>query len=522
MQRALVPISSFWLCLSLGAPALAADFYVDPASGSASNDGSQGSPWKTLEEVVNADLFGTTIHAGDTVHVLGGYHGDLDVSSGDYDPPITIEGADGATAELGSASFGNTSGWVLRGVSVSPSHAPTYSTIDIVSISTNASDIVVENCKIFSIEDSSGWSADDWVNVASSGISLRGANSTARNNTITNVRFGISADNDGALVENNSIVNFSADGLRGLGNNETFQYNLVKNSYVGDDEDENHDDGFQSWSVGDGGVGTGEVVGMVLRGNVIINAEDPAQPMKGTLQGIGCFDGYFTDWVVENNVVITNHWHGISLYGARDSRVVNNTVIDNESGQPGPPWISVTDHKDGTPSENTLVRNNLVTDLDVSGNNVTEDHNTILQESDFAAYFVDASNWDLHLLPNAPALDQGSADQAPELDADAIPRPQGAGVDLGAYEWHEPGVTPTGGSGGAGAGASGGGGNSGNGGNGGSTGGAKASGEDSGDEGGCGCRTTSRSASGAALFALSLALSAAVIRRRRASRPSSA
>jgi len=57
----------------------------------------------------------------------------------------------------------------------------------------------------------------------------------------------------------------------------------------------------------------------------------------------------------------------------------------------------------------SLVRNNLVTDLDVSGNNVTEDHNTILQESDFAAYFVDASNWDLHLLPNAPALDQGKS-----------------------------------------------------------------------------------------------------------------
>lgn len=516
MRRAFVPLSSFLVCSCLSAAAWAADFYVDPANGSAGNDGSQGSPWKTLQEVVDADLFGSTIHAGDTVHLLTGYHGELDLSSGDYDPPITLVAASGATPELGSASFGNTSGWVLRGVSVSPSHAPTYSTIDIVSIGTNASNVVVENCKIFSVEDSSGWTADDWVNVASSGISLRGANSTARNNTILNVRFGISADSEGAVVSHNSIVNFSADGLRGLGNNETIEYNLVKNSYVGDDEDENHDDGFQSWSVGDGGVGTGEVVGMVLRGNVIINAEDPAQPMKGTLQGIGCFDGYFTNWVVENNVVITNHWHGISLYGARDSRVVNNTVIDNESGQPGPPWISVTAHKDGTVSENTLVRNNLVTDLDVSGTNVTEDHNTILEESDFASYFVDASNWDLHLLPNAPALDQGSADQAPDLDADQIPRPQGAGVDLGAYEWHEPGVTPTGGSGGVGAGATGGGGNAGGGGSGnagGSSGGAKGSDAGSDDDGGCGCRTSGHGTPSAAL--VSLLFAAGLLLRRR-------
>ena len=51
----------------------------------------------------------------------------------------------------------------------------------------------------------------------------------------------------------------------------------------------------------------------MLRGNLFINFENPNQPLKGTLQGIGCFDGFFVDWVVENNVVVTNHWHGISF-----------------------------------------------------------------------------------------------------------------------------------------------------------------------------------------------------------------
>ena len=68
--------------------------------------------------------------------------------------------------------------------------------------------------------------------------------------------------------------------------------------------------------MGPGGVGTGEVRDVVLRGNVIINNLNPDHPLHATLQGIGCFDGLFVNWVVENNVVITDHWHGISLYGA--------------------------------------------------------------------------------------------------------------------------------------------------------------------------------------------------------------
>ena len=60
----------------------------------------------------------------------------------------------------------------------------------------------------------------------------------------------------------------------------------------------------------------GEVVGLVLRGNTIINYEDPDQPHRGTLQGIGCFDGMFVDWIIENNVIIVDHYHGITLSGA--------------------------------------------------------------------------------------------------------------------------------------------------------------------------------------------------------------
>jgi hypothetical protein len=135
---------------------------------------------------------------------------------------------------------------------------------------------------------------------------------------------------------------------------------------------------------------------------------------------------------VENNVVITDHWHGISFLGMRDSRIVNNTVIDLEPGSPGPPWIMVAPHKDGRPSENVIVRNNLATDFSLQGTDVVADHN--LEFTNAAALFA-APLFDLHLRPTASsAIDVGSAASAPLLDAERVPRPQGGGVDLGAYE----------------------------------------------------------------------------------------
>jgi len=464
--------SSPWLALGITAlvsstasAAHAAEFFVDPAT-AASGDGSLGSPWQTLEKVVAAGAFGTTIKAGDTVWLKSGFHGAFAVKNGDYTPPITIAAAAGEKPTLSRVSFASTKGWVFAGASVSPSYAATSAVDTLVSIDPSSARVTVKDCELFSVRDASAWGATEWIDSAASGVSVRGSGVTISNNAITNVRFGISVDGDNALVEGNRIVNFSADGLRGLGDHGVFQYNLIKNVFVsGDDGDDNHDDGFQSWSVGDGGPGTGVVKGVVLRGNVFINREDPNQRLSNEMQGIGCFDGMFDGWVVENNVVITDHWHGISFYGMTNSRIVNNTVIDVDDAQPGPPWIMVTAHKDGMASQNVIVRNNLATDFDLAGTAVTDDHNTTLTHAMLATFFVSPTlPFDLRLLPGAPAIDTGSADQAPALDAERIARPQGKGIDLGAYEWHEPAVAPvdggTAGTGGAG-GATGGGGGSG-------------------------------------------------------------
>jgi hypothetical protein len=498
------------LTLFCARTALGAEFYVDPASGAAGNDGSEARPWQTLEAVVGAGKFGTTIQAGDQVWLRSGYHGAFVVRGGSYAPPIQVSAASCQSPRVSHVSFSQTSGWVVGGLTISPSYDATLDPLDMVLVDTSSSNVIVENCRAFSVEDASSWSATDWVNLPSNGAFVRGDSVTIRNCVFTNVRFGISVDGANASIQNNQVVNFSADGMRGLGDYGLFEYNLVKNVYVDDAAgDTNHDDGFQSWSLGPDGPGDGVVTGVVLRGNVFLNREDPNQKFPNAMQGIGCFDGMFDNWVVENNVVITDHWHGISFYGMRNSRIVNNTVIDLNDVDPGPPWIMVTAHKDGTPSENVVVRNNLATDFSLEGQQVVGDHNTTLTALD--TFFVNPAKFDLHLLASSPAIDVGSSESAPNLDADGIARPQGAAVDLGAYEWHEPSVTLAGGFANTGGALSAGGSGLGSGGSNASGNGAGTSGPASGDSG-CGCRTRRSHADD--LWGSVLILSLLVLRRK--------
>lgn len=443
------------LLLAISAAA-AADFYVDPVTGSPGGDGSAAAPWRTLQEVVDDGLIaadewdgypwdssrtlvprnaGAPVSAGDRILLRSGYHGEVSLSRHYADPPIVVAAEDGHTPTAGFVHLESVGGFELRGLSLGPLHSGSGSTETILSVADHswsgpAWDVVLADNTVASIADSSAWTAADWNARAADGIFASGTRIEIRDNRLTNVDFGISVTATHSLVDGNLVENFSGDGLRGLGDHTTFQYNTVRNSY---DVNDNHDDGFQSWSTGPGGVGTGEVVGIVLRGNVIVNRTDPAQPHAGPLQGIGCFDGTFVDWVVENNVIRTDHWHGITLLGARNATVVNNTVVDINEDSPGPPWISVNPHKDGTLSTGSVVRNNLTTALNIdAGQDVVEDHNLLVAELD--EHFVDADAGDLHLRADSPAIDAGSETGAPATDAEGVARPQGSGVDVGAYE----------------------------------------------------------------------------------------
>jgi hypothetical protein len=432
----------------------AAEFWVDPVNGKPDNDGSSSAPWRSLQDVLDKGLVatqvwsslpykqgaklvtkdaGAPVKGGDTIYLRSGYHGALLIVGFHNEETITVAAQDGHEPRFEQVLVRASSRWRFRGLHVSPEHAPKYEKTTLLDIDSHGwhgpvHDIVVEGSRLQSLEDSSKWSASDWENLSCAGVKADGENIVIRNNVIRNVYHGIQMTAQRSLVEGNLVENFAGDGMRGLGDHTVFQHNTIKNCY---DVNAEHHDGFQSWSRGSNGAGTGEVVGVVLRGNTFINYEDPEQPHRGPMQGIGCFDGMFVDWVVENNVVISDHWHGITFAGLRNSRIVNNTVLDPNRERPGPPRITV-----GPQSTGVVVRNNLATEIVIKGNQgVVADHNLIIKKP--AKLFVDAPAYDLHLKKTARAVDTGSSDLAPDIDHDQVSRPWGEGYDIGAYEYHE-------------------------------------------------------------------------------------
>ncbi|MBA3706447.1 MAG: T9SS type A sorting domain-containing protein [Bacteroidetes bacterium] len=234
------------------------------------------------------------------------------------------------------------------------------------------------------------------------------------------------------MASYNTIENISGDGLRGLSDYCKFEYNLVKNFYVAN---ANHDDIFQSWSGGVNGipVGADTVTGIEIRGNTFISHTDANQPLVSQPQAIGCFDGTFKDWIIENNLIITEHWHGISLYGAINCKIVNNILAENSLNLDASmvPWIKITAHKNGTLSTGNIIRNNFCSSMTNDANIGTVDHNVI--SKNYTAYFVNYSGNDFHLKVGSALINAGSNVATPIIDLEQNSRL--APYDIGCYEF---------------------------------------------------------------------------------------
>ncbi len=424
-------------------------FFLDPTNGNLDGDGSTAAPLPGLQVVIDNDLIQrweavthpyvegaelqlvnpeAPIQPGDTLLLLSGDHGLCNVVESHNEEWITIRAATGHEPVLSGLTLTGVERYrvqdlILRGTS---NQEVTRTLLHIESHNWRGPcrEIIIERCDIASITDASSWSANDWDQNSAHGVMADGDYITLRDNVLTNVNMGLSACGQYCLIERNSIENFCGDGMRGIGDDMIFEYNTVRNCY---DVNDNHDDGFQSFSVND----QPPRRRIILRGNMIIGYTDPDQPFRGTLQGIGCFDGMYDNWIIENNIVATDHWHGITLSGARGCRIVNNTVVDLNEVDPGPPWIRIGPHKDGTPSSNCLIRNNIAASI-FAGDGVIEDHN--IASTGYDTLFVDYTTLDLRPLTGGAAVDAGCLDLAPGFDAAGTVRPQGGGVDIGAYE----------------------------------------------------------------------------------------
>ena len=448
MKHVLFSVFFLFLCLS----SFGAKFYVDPNAGSMSNDGSFDAPWSTFEDVINQNkiesyhylplpytsssqlnLFnqGAPVQAGDTIFLRDGLHGDIALVGYQNAAPIYVFAQAGHHPVFRHLDVASCRNWVFSGINISSEPYGDYLNGKLVKIESHnwqgpCSLVELSDCQVFST--SQPWvNADDWLNKVSEGIFVRADSIRVMNNKVSNVSFGIQLVGDSNKSIGNDIINFSADGARVIGSHNIFDGNLIKNCYKVDD---NHDDGIQSFTTG------GVVVDdNVIRNNIILNYDDPNQPLLGDMQGIGCFDGYYRNWVIENNLIVVNHWHGISLYGAMDCKIINNTVLDpTPSIAPGPSWIKVTDKKSGEPSSGCIIKNNVANSFAID-DGVLGDNMTLSTVADYQSHFVKPSQFNFNLLITSSLIDAADATVAPLFDINGTSRANGQGPDIGAYEY---------------------------------------------------------------------------------------
>ncbi|MEN8157881.1 MAG: T9SS type A sorting domain-containing protein [Bacteroidota bacterium] len=402
-------------------------YYCDPVNGSMANPGDSLHPWGGLEQ-----LFATnpSFEAGDIIFLRDGYHGFPQIK-GENAGRVYIAAQANHTPKVKKLNFMVSANWVLSGLEISPEAAGVTELGDYLNMVAYAKNITIENCHIYGIKSSAVWTDNQaWYDNCGNGILNRGKLNVIRNNLITNTYFSVTIDGENNHFDYNIIDRFGGDAIRGLKSYNTFNYNVVMNAVVDDYETGNHDDVFQSWTF------NSPIKSIEIKGNVVFSCTDPDLPLKtSVLQGIVMFDGYSEDWVVENNLVVIDHAHGIALYGAKNCKIVNNTVIRNplELFYYGShPWIRINNHKDGGVSTGNLVRNNFSGAMVLESVPGTDDYNSV--STDYDTYLTDYDSWDFHLNAASPAINSGLVEDAPTTDLERLVRLPAGDPDRGCFE----------------------------------------------------------------------------------------
>ncbi len=386
-------------------------------------------PWRNLQSLIEGGL----VKSGDTIYLFPGYYNLLTIYKNNKLSETKIVSISKHKAVFSKIMIRESENWTLDGVKVLKDLNTPSNARNLVDIETGSKNITVKNSIVLSAEDSLGWGVKEWNDRVKSGIFSRGTNVTILNNAVYNVDFGISMVGKKSTVLGNRVTDFSGDGLRGLGDESVFEENVVTNCHS---VNQNHDDGFQSWSMDDKwNVGVSVVKNVSLKRNVFIANETKNNFPNCEMQGIGLFDGMFENWVIENNIVVVDHWHGITVMGAKNIKILNNTVFDPTDKKPGPAWIRITNHKKGNISSGNLVANNLTHSYSFPDGGVMQLQNQIIRNP--YDLFVDPDNHDYRLKKRSRAVNAGMDGLGVDEDFFGNPRPSGSKTDVGAVEFQQ-------------------------------------------------------------------------------------
>lgn len=435
-------------------------FYVDPANGNSTNDGSYNSPWPSVQFLLDNGLvesrkpgskpykygdplvprnMGSPVKGGDTIRCFSGYQGTLTINNFYNTDYIHIEPVLGHVVEFERIHFYASGYWSVDQVVVSPSFGNTLGG-SLINLETHSfhgpvQHVKVSNSQCFSAWDHYNWSAADWANNASSGMKNRSSAAPVYycesiNNYFRNVSIGVSFSGTNCSAIGNTIENFSNDAMRVFGNDMTFNYNLVMNCYK---IDGNHDDFLQSFSNNVPLPQPFERVEII--GNTFLLSADLNQPAAfiDDCQGMFLSDGAQKDWVIMNNVIDSKTYWGIVIAGGENCIISNNTVVNSYGGFA--PRIKMSSNQSTNQGNTTNILVNNISNGFFENNSGLESNNIQLGLSDYSQHFVDHQNNNYRLLPTSSLIDAGIATGAPTYDQDNQARPIGSGYDIGAFEY---------------------------------------------------------------------------------------
>jgi hypothetical protein len=281
-----------------------------------------------------------------------------------------------------------------------------------------------------------------------------------RNNVCTsNGKWGIfTGFADSILIEYNEC-SYSQD-EHGIYFSNSADYPVIRNNLS------HHNNGCGIHMNGDESMGgDGFITHAVVECNIIY------ENGSGGGSGINC-DGV-AESLIFNNLLYMNHSSGISLYridasaGSYNDKVFHNTIVNASDGR----WcLNINTNSTGDTLYNNILVNlhswrgsisidsssipgffsdyNIVVDrMSVDGGNSSISlsewqllgygiHSMLADSLD--SLFVNWQGGDYHLRGNCQAVDSGTSavSSVVPYDLDGIPRPQGNGFDIGAYEFH--------------------------------------------------------------------------------------
>jgi len=345
------------------------EYFVDPLNGNTINDGSKTKPWKTLTEVASSNKI---FNPGDVIYLRRGYHG-MPLIKGINTEDVFIKAEQGHTPAIGALTLLNAHHWNINGLTISKSTIPalhpdllnkSYGILIDNQTNKNSHDNTIENCSIYTKQDSSKWGIREWTTMTA-GIQVYGNRNVIRHNHFYNgggIQLGYSSNY--CYVGHNIAENLASDGIGQKGNYGIIENNLVMNTHK---VSANHNDLMQGWAS----------TGNIVRNNELRAFTDPNQnfisdagwstkptspPGISLTQGIGLFDGYYTDWTIENNVIFVDHPIGIWIQGAKGCKVNNNTVCrcgERAWAEERPPTIKIDVKKGGALSTGNIAMNNI-------------------------------------------------------------------------------------------------------------------------------------------------------------------